>query len=91
MIYKSNYDGQWHKVDPNHVLFDAEQTHIRRELFSSGIFHVEKNGDLYHLFIKDWSIGCWSPGDNERVRTLIRTAFNTYYALTKYTFRTEKG
>ena len=83
MIYKSNFDGQWHKVNPNYVTFDAEQTYIRRELFSSGIFRVDKNGDDYHLLVKDWSVGCWSPGNREKARLVINSAFSTYYALTR--------
>lgn len=83
MIYKSNLDGQWHKVNPNYIGFNAEQTYIRRELFKKGIFRVGKNEDDYHLFVKDWSIGCWSPGDSEKARLLIGSAFDTYFALTR--------
>lgn len=81
MIYKSNFDGQWHKVNPNYVSFDAKQNRERRELFNSGIFCVDKDGDDYHLFVKDWSVGCWSPGDSERARLFINSAFSTFQGL----------
>lgn len=81
MIYKSNFDGQWHKVNPNHITFDAEQNHIRRELFKLGIFRVDKKEGQYFLCVKNWSIGAWSPGDTERARMFINSAFSTYYAL----------
>ena len=83
MIYKSDFDGQWHRVNPNYITFMAEQSRVRRELFNSGIFHVAKNEDDYHLFVKNWSIGCWSPGDSERARLIISNTFDTYYALTR--------
>lgn len=83
MIYKSNLDGQWHKVNPNYITFMAEQARVRRELFNSGIFRVAKNEDDYHLFVKDWSVGCWSPGNTERARLIINSAFGTYFAVTR--------
>lgn len=81
MIYKSDSDGQWYRINPDYTTFMAEQSRKRRELFNSGIFRVEKNEDQYHLFVKNWSIGCWSAGDSNRARTFIRAAFSTYYAL----------
>ena len=83
MIYKSNLDGQWHIVNPNYVTFVVKQRRERRELFNSGIFRVGKNENNYHLFVKDWSIGCWAPGNRERARLFINSAFDTYYALTR--------
>lgn len=83
MIYKSNFDGQWHKVNPNHITFDAEQNHIRRELFKKGTFHIYWSGTDYHLLVKNYSIGAWSPGDTERARMFINSAFDTYYAMTR--------
>jgi hypothetical protein len=83
MIYKSNLDGQWHKVNPNYVPFGAEQTRIRRELFKKGIFRVDKDKDLYYLFVKDWPIGCWSPGNIERASMFINSAFATFQGLGK--------
>ena len=81
MIYKSNFDGQWHTVNPNYVSFDAEQNCERRELFKAGIFHVDKFKGQYFLYVKDWSIGCWSPGDSERARLFINSAFATFQGL----------
>lgn len=81
MIYKSNFDGQWHKVNPNYITFDAEQNCVRRGLFSTGVFRVDKDKDNYRLCVKDWSIGAWSPGDSRRARMFIDSAFSTYYAV----------
>lgn len=83
MIYKSDFDGQWHKINPNYPTFDADQNRKRRSLFNSGIFRVTKsdNGDQYHLFVNDWSIGAWFPGDSERARMFIDSAFSTYCAV----------
>ena len=83
MIYKSNFDGQWHKINPNYESFIARQNSERRELFKKGTFHVDWSGDSYHMCVKDWSIGAWSPGDTERARMFIDSAFNTYYAVTR--------
>lgn len=83
MIYKSDSDGQWYRINPDYTRFEAEQSRKRRKLFNSGIFRVNKDGDEYHLFVKDWSIGCWSPGDGERARRFICAAFSTYCALTR--------
>lgn len=82
MIYKCSFDGRWHKVNPNAITFNESQRQSRRAAFSSGIFRVEKNGDSYHLFVKNWSIGAWSPGDTERARMFIDIAFSAYYAMT---------
>lgn len=83
MIYKSNFDGQWHKVNPDYRGFDAEQTRVRRELFNSGIFRVDWSGTDYHMCVKGYSIGAWSPGDTWRARMFIDSAFSTYYAMTR--------
>jgi hypothetical protein len=85
MIYKSNLDGQWYKINPDYVRFNVELNHIRRELFKSGVFRIDKDKDLdqYHLYVRDWPIGVWSPGNTERARMFIDSAFSTYYALTR--------
>lgn len=83
MIYKSNFDGQWHKINPNYIPFDVEQNHIRRELFKKGTFRIDWSGTDYHLCVKDYSIGAWYPGDVKRARMLIDIAFDTYYALVR--------
>lgn len=83
MIYKSDFDGQWHKVNPNYISFDMEQNYLRRVLFKKGIFRIDWRGTDYHLCVKDYSIGAWSPGDIERARMFIRAAFSTYYAMTR--------
>lgn len=83
MIYKSNFDGQWHKVNPYYNHFDDELTCARRKLFASGIFRVGKDEGSYHLFVNGWSIGAWSPGDAQRARMFISAAFGTYYALAR--------
>lgn len=83
MIYKSNFGGQWHKVNPDYKHFDTELNSVRREAFSTGVFRVDKDDGDYHLFVKDWPIGCWFPGDSERARLIISAAFSTYYALTR--------
>lgn len=86
MIYKSNFDGQWHKINPNYMTYDAEQNRIRRDAFKSGVFRVGKDerSDTYHLYVKNYSIGAWSPGDTKRARMFIHSAFGTYYALKRY-------
>lgn len=78
MIFK--LDNKWIKVNPDvSKEWDRRQQAERRSLFDKGIFRVAKQEGGFHLFVGDWSVGCWS--NSERARTIISAAVSTYQGL----------
>lgn len=53
----------------------------RRGLFKKGIIQVYKDESLYWCRVGTWSVGCWSPGEKDKARRTIRTAFLTMKGL----------